>query len=93
MERYLIVLEKTETGYSAYSPDVPGCIATGETAENTVDTVKEALHEHLALFLEDHDPIPRGKGAESYLEAVEMSQGNDFLIAHIEIEPKTIQFN
>ena len=93
MERYLIVLEKTETGYSAYSPDVPGCIATGETAENTISMMKEAVCEHLALLLEDHDPIPHGKGAESYLEAVEMSQGSDFLIAHIEIEPKTIQFN
>lgn len=86
-------LRKTDTGYSAYSPDVPGCIATGETVENTVYTMKEALREHLALLLEDNDPIPHGKGVESYLEAVEMSQGSDFLIAHIEIEPEKIQFN
>lgn len=44
---YLIVIEKTSTGYSAYSPDVPGCVATGSTREEIEKEMKEALEFHL----------------------------------------------
>ena len=44
---YLIVVEKTETGYSAYSPDVQGCVATGPTAAETEASMKEAIEFHI----------------------------------------------
>lgn len=45
--KYLTIIEKTSTGYSAYSPDVPGCIATGETKEEVERNIKEAIELHL----------------------------------------------
>lgn len=43
MNKYLIVLEKSETGFSAYSPDVWGCVATGESSEQTLENMRSAL--------------------------------------------------
>jgi len=45
--KYLTVIEKTKTGYSAYSPDVPGCIATGEAKDEIERNIKEAIEFHL----------------------------------------------
>ncbi|VEN74715.1 hypothetical protein EPICR_40302 [Candidatus Desulfarcum epimagneticum] len=45
--KYLIVVEKTKTGFSAYSPDIDGCIATGATTEEVEKNIKEALEFHL----------------------------------------------
>ena len=50
-DNYLIVLEKSETSFSAYSPDVPGCIATGATLEEITEQMRSALALHLANFL------------------------------------------
>lgn len=47
MMQYLIVIEKTETGYSAYSPDLSGCISTGETFEEIEQNMREAMEFHL----------------------------------------------
>lgn len=47
MEKYLIVIEKSETGFSSYSPDVLGCIATGETIDQTIKNMKSTLEFHL----------------------------------------------
>ena len=54
MDKYLIVLERTETGFSAYSPDVWGCIATGETLTITLENMRSALVFHL----QDSESIP-----------------------------------
>jgi predicted RNase H-like HicB family nuclease len=45
--RYLIVVEPTETGFSAYSPDLPGCVATGRTREEVEDQMREAIEFHI----------------------------------------------
>ena len=45
--KYLITIEETKTGYSAYSPDVPGCMATGETKDEVECNIKEAIEFHL----------------------------------------------
>ena len=45
--KYLIVIEKTETGYSAYSPDIDGCVATGATKDEVEKNMKEAIEFHL----------------------------------------------
>ncbi len=76
--KYLIVIEKTNTGFSAYSPDVLGCIAASETIESTVENMKLALRVHLKSMREDNEPIPKPRGIESYWEAVRESAGEDY---------------
>lgn len=58
MRRYLIVIEKAGANYSAYSPDLPGCVATGATADETKARMREAINLHLRGLAEDHAPIP-----------------------------------
>ncbi len=86
MERYLIVVEKTQTGYSAYSPDVLGCIATGRTIEKTIANMKSALALHLRAMVEDGEVIPKPRGVQSYLDALSDSAGEDYFITHIAVE-------
>jgi len=56
--RYAIVIEKAENNYSAYVPDLPGCIATGATAVEAERLIREAIELHLAGLREDGLPIP-----------------------------------
>jgi predicted RNase H-like HicB family nuclease len=56
---YVVVYEKTPTGYSAYVPDLPGCITTGPTLPDTKRNMQEAIAGHLAVMREFGDPIPR----------------------------------
>ena len=56
--RYAVVLEKTGNGYSAYVPDLPGCVAAAETRRETEDLIESALRAHLELMRESGDPIP-----------------------------------
>ena len=56
--RYLVVIEKTKTGYSAYVPDLPGCITVGETREETENNIQEAILLHIEGMKEDGEPIP-----------------------------------
>ena len=58
MNQISVVLEKTNTGYSAYSPDVPGCIATGKTVNLVKKEFAEALEFHIKGITEDGDPLP-----------------------------------
>lgn len=66
--KYLIVIEKAKTNYAAYAPDVPGCISTGKTIEETKANIKEALAYHLAEMKEDGEPIPEPETIADYLE-------------------------
>ena len=68
--KYLIVIEPTNTGYSAYSPDINGCIATGLTTEEVTQNMQEAIAFHLeGLKLEGYE-IPQPKSTSSYVEAL-----------------------
>jgi len=58
MSKYLIVVEETATGYSAYSPDVLGCVATGKTRAKVEEAMQEAIRFHLEGLKEDGEPIP-----------------------------------
>ncbi len=58
MKKYLIVIEKTDTGCSAYSPDLPGCVATGETREETEREMKEAIEFHVEGLRLSGETIP-----------------------------------
>ena len=59
MYKYLIIFEKTKTGFSAYSPDVPGCIATGKTKKSTEKNMKEAIEFHIEGLLQEGLKIPK----------------------------------
>ena len=86
MEKYLIIIEKSETGFSSYSPDVLGCIATGETFDQTITNMKSALEFHLQGLLEDGEEIPKPGGVQSYLDAEKDSEGEEYFITHIAVE-------
>lgn len=58
MKEYLVVYERAENNWAAYSPDVPGCIATGETQTEVEHLFKEALEFHLAGLKEEGLPVP-----------------------------------
>ncbi|WP_416676868.1 type II toxin-antitoxin system HicB family antitoxin [Egbenema bharatensis] len=66
--QYLIVIEQTETGYSAYSPDLPGCVSTGATREEMAQNMREAIKFHLdGLKLEGLE-IPTPTTSFAYTE-------------------------
>ena len=66
--KYLVVIEQTETGFSAYSPDLPGCVATGATEEEVEREMKEAMSFHVeGLTLEGY-PVPAPSTRSAYLE-------------------------
>lgn len=56
--QYLVVIEKADTNYSAYAPDVPGCVATGDTIEEAITQMQEALRFHLEAMARDNEPLP-----------------------------------
>ncbi|MBE9004147.1 type II toxin-antitoxin system HicB family antitoxin [Fortiea sp. LEGE XX443] len=57
--RYTVVIEKGETSYGAYVPDLPGCVAVGETLDEVKILIAEAIEFHLEAMLEDGLPIPQ----------------------------------
>jgi predicted RNase H-like HicB family nuclease len=63
----LIVIEKAENNYSAYSPDLPGCVATGATREAVKKLIHEEIELHIRGLVEDGMPIPRSHSSASYV--------------------------
>lgn len=68
MKRYAIVVERAKRNYAAYAPDLPGCGATGETVEEAVNLLREAMALHVAGLREDGLPIPEPSSVVDYLE-------------------------
>jgi predicted RNase H-like HicB family nuclease len=68
MKRYAIVIEKAESNYSAYVPDLPGCVATGSTVEETETLSREAIELHLEGMREDGLPIPVPTSMVEYVQ-------------------------
>ena len=66
--RYAIVVEKTESNYSAYVPDLPGCVATGQTVEETENEIRAAIEFHIEGLREDGLDIPPPASIVEYLE-------------------------
>ena len=65
--KYLIVIEKANHNYSAYLPDIPGCIATGDTIEETKKNITEALAMHMQGLVEDGLSSPEPKAKADYV--------------------------
>lgn len=66
--RYAIVVEKAENNYSAYVPDLPGCVATGASVEETEREIREAIGLHIEGLIEDGLPVPQPSSIVEYLE-------------------------
>ena len=73
MYRFLVVIEKANKNYSAYSPDLPGCVATGATREEAEKNMYEAIEMHIQGLLEDKLPIPESKSFAEYIAVAEKS--------------------
>ena len=68
MRRYAIVIEHAGANYSAYVPDLPGCVATGATPEETKANMREAIDLHLRGMAEDDEPIPEPSAQAEVVE-------------------------
>ena len=66
--RYAIVIEKAEGNYSVYVPDLPGCVATGNTIEEAESQIREAIEFHLEGMREDGSPIPPADSRVEYVD-------------------------
>lgn len=65
--KYLVIIEKANNNYSAYIPDVPGCVATGKTREETRKNIVKALEFHFKGLIEDGLPLPEPKSEADYV--------------------------
>jgi predicted RNase H-like HicB family nuclease len=64
---YLVVIEQAEGNYSAYSPDLPGCISTGATVEETAANMAEAIALHLESMRAHGEPVPTPRAVARYV--------------------------
>lgn len=67
--RYAVVIEKANDNYSAYVPDLPGCIATGSTLDEVETEIGQAIRMHVDGLLEDGLPVPDPTAIAEYIEA------------------------
>jgi predicted RNase H-like HicB family nuclease len=86
MQTYLVVIGKTETGYSAHCPDVQGCAAAGRTVEKVLANMKKALELHFEGMVEDGEPIPKSGGVASYREVMKDLDVDHYLLGHVQID-------
>jgi len=85
MEKYLIVIEKAENNYSAFSPDVWGCVATGVSVEDATTNMKEALQFHL----EDSENVPSAKGISQHIADGVFDKGeiaDEYFITEVDVQ-------
>jgi len=70
MYKYVVIVEKAENNYSAYSPDIPGCVATGKTIEETLERMKEAIEFHIESLKIEGLNIPKPSSTVATVEVV-----------------------
>jgi predicted RNase H-like HicB family nuclease len=80
MYRFLVVIEKANNNYSAYSPDLPGCIATGSTQAEAEKNIYEAIEMHVQGLLEDNLPIPESESFAEYVAIAEKSPASSEVV-------------
>lgn len=66
--RYMVVLERGESSFGAYVPDLPGCVAVGETREDALRLIREAIEFHLENMREEGVPVPEPSSVSEYIE-------------------------
>jgi len=67
VSRFLVVIEKAGDNFSAYSPDLPGCVATGETRDETEKNMNAAIEMHLEGMKRDNVPVPEPSSSAHYV--------------------------
>jgi len=67
MYRFLVIIERAKKNYSAYSPDLPGCVATGKTYKEAEQNMYEAIKMHLRGLREDNHSLPKPRAMAEYL--------------------------
>ena len=91
MEKFVVVIEKGEQNYSAYLPDVPGCVSTGYTIDETLCNIREALEFHLEGLAEEKFSLPEVASLEAHLKNGDIVLEDDVIIANIHISlPKEL---
>jgi predicted RNase H-like HicB family nuclease len=65
--RYAVIIEEGETSFGAYVPDLPGCVAVGETREEVLRLIEEAIEFHIEGLREDGQPIPEPSSSIEYV--------------------------
>jgi len=66
--RYAVVIEKGENGYGAYVPDLPGCVAAGDTEEEVKQLIHDAIEFHIEGLKESGEPIPEASSSIEFIE-------------------------
>jgi len=66
--RYAIVIERGDTSYGAYVPDLPGCVAAAATREEVVKLIHEAIEAHIQMLREERMPVPEPRSTAEYAE-------------------------
>jgi len=67
--RYAVVIERAESNYAAYVPDLPGCVSTGETLEEVQENIRQAIQFHIEGLKEDGTAVPGPSAVCEYIEA------------------------
>jgi predicted RNase H-like HicB family nuclease len=67
LHRFLIVIEPARGNFSAYSPDLPGCVATGKTRDEAEKNMFEAIQMHIKGLVDDHLPVPEPQASAEYV--------------------------
>ena len=67
--RYAVVIERADENYSVYAPDLPGCVAVGDTVEEAAEAMREAIQFHIEGLREDELPVPEPVTAVAYVAA------------------------
>lgn len=66
--KYAVVIEQADSNYSAYVPDLPGCVATGATIKDAESEIREAIKFHIEGMKEDGRPVPAPSSSVEYIE-------------------------
>ena len=66
--KYMVVIEKGESGYGAHVPDLPGCIAAAETREEVMELIKDAIEFHIEGLIEAGEPVPPPTSVSEFIE-------------------------
>lgn len=83
--QYSVVLQRTNNGYCAYSPDIPGCIAADDSFEATLQLIAEAIEFHFEGMLEHGEEIPEPHTLEYHLASGERERSSDDIYAVVKI--------
>lgn len=69
--KYTVVIERTPNNYTAYVPDLPGCVATANTREALLEEIGEAIEFHIEGLMEDGEPVPEPQATSALVEIAE----------------------